>query len=103
RPTTTIAPQALLLMNNQHIREAARSFARGVCPNPQTTTDTAIRAAYRIALTREPTAEELADGIAFVHAQAESYKSAGNGDGRELALADFCQAVMCLNEFVYVD
>ena len=65
--------------------------------------ETAITAAYRLALTRAPTAEELADGVAFVQAQAESYEAAGKGGGRELALADFCQAVMCLNEFVYVE
>ena len=41
--------------------------------------------------------------MAFVKAQAESYKAAGKTDGREVALADFCQALMCLNEFVYVD
>ena len=42
------------------------------------------------------------DGVAFVQGQAESYK-AGKGECRELAIADFCQAVMCLNEFVYVE
>jgi cytochrome c553 len=103
RPTTTIAPQALLLMNNKNIREAARTFARRVCPNRQTTNEAAMNAVYRIALTRAPTAEELADGVAFVQAQAESYTAVGKSDSRELALADFCQAVMCLNEFVYVD
>ena len=35
--------------------------------------------------------------------RAPSYKAAGKGDGRELAFADFCQVLMCLNEFVYVD
>jgi hypothetical protein len=36
-----------------------------------------------------------------VKAQEGSY--AGKADARELALADFCQVVMCLNEFMYVD
>ena len=35
--------------------------------------------------------------------QMESYKAAGKGHGREQALTDFCQTLMCLNEFVYID
>jgi hypothetical protein len=41
--------------------------------------------------------------LAFVTAQAASYQSAGKTDARDLALADFCQVLLCLNEFVYVD
>ena len=33
----------------------------------------------------------------------EAHRAAGQGDGREPALADFCQVLLCLNEFVYVD
>src|SRR5262249_1060818 len=33
RPTTTIAPQALLLMNNPHVRDCARGFARRIDPD----------------------------------------------------------------------
>jgi hypothetical protein len=54
-----------------------------------------------MALARPPKPEELADSTAFVKQQMESYK--GKPEARELALADFCQVLMCLNEFVYVD
>jgi hypothetical protein len=103
RPTTTIAPQALLLMNNPHVRECARSFARRIAPEAQTPVEEAIRAGYRIALTRSPTAEEMADSVAFVKQQLESYKATGKKDAGELGYADFCQVLMCLNEFIYVD
>jgi hypothetical protein len=99
RPTTTIAPQALLLMNNPQVRGYARSFAKRVAPDDQTPLEAAIRQAYRIALARAPTSGELADALAFVGAQAKSYAA----DGRQLALTDFCQVLMCLNEFVYID
>jgi uncharacterized protein DUF1553 len=103
RPTTTIAPQALLLMNNPQVRATARSFARRVAPDAKTSLEDAVKSGYLIALTRSPDSEELADSVAFVKRQMESYKAAGKGDGRELALADFCQALLCLNEFVYVE
>jgi hypothetical protein len=103
RPTTTIAPQALLLMNNPQVRDYARSFARRLAPDAKTSVEDAVRAGYRTALSRDPTADEQTDSVAFVQGQLESYKTAGKADGRELALADFCQVLMCLNEFVYVD
>jgi hypothetical protein len=103
RPTTTIAPQALFLMNNANVRGHAAGFARRLAGHANVTVEEAIKRAYLTALTRYPGAEELADAVAFVKQQAVSYEAAGKRDGRNLALTDFCQTLMCLNEFVYVD
>jgi mono/diheme cytochrome c family protein len=103
RPTTTIAPQALLLMNNPQVRASAKAFAHRVAPDSKTPLEEAVKAGYEIALTRAPDADELAESVAFVKRQMESYKATGKSDAREMALADFCQALVCLNEFVYVD
>jgi mono/diheme cytochrome c family protein len=103
RPTTTIAPQALYLMNNPNVRAYARGFAQRIAPSSTTRLEDAVKAGYLAALTRPPTAEEQADSLTFVKQQLESYQAAGRKDGRELALADFCQVLMCLNELVYVD
>ena len=46
-------------------------------------------------------ADELAEGTAFVKGQEDSYK--GKAEAHELALADFCQVMMCLSEFMYVE
>jgi hypothetical protein len=101
RPATTIAPQALLLMNNPQVRAWAQGFARRL--PAEKSLEKAVIAAYEIALTRTPTKEELADSLAFVRSQLASYQAAGRKEAQELALADFCQVLMCLNEFVYVD
>jgi hypothetical protein len=101
RPTTTIAPQALLLMNNPQVRSYAHGFARRLAAEP--TLEAAVRAGYLAALARPPGAEEVADALAFLKQQIASHQAAGKGDGRELALADFCQVLLCLNEFVYMD
>jgi cytochrome c553 len=103
RPTTTIAPQALYLMNNSHVRGYARGFARRIAPDPKTPLEEAVRMGYQAALGRAPTAAELADSTAFLKAQAADYTVAKKVDARELALTDFCQTLMCLNEFVYID
>jgi len=103
RPATTIAPQALLLMNNAHVRSWARGFAHRIAPAASTPIEVAVVRGYRIALTREPTQQELADSTVFVKAQLASYTAEGRKDAREQALADFCQVLICLNEFIYVD
>jgi hypothetical protein len=103
RPTTTIAPQALLMMNNPQVRGWARSMAKRIAPDGKTSVEDAVKAGYLLALGRPPSAEEHADTTAFVRGQMESYQKDGKNDGRELALADLCQVLMCLNEFVYVD
>jgi hypothetical protein len=103
RSTTTIAPQALLLMNNALVRGCADNFARRVAPSEDSSLQGAVRAAYAAALGRGPTEDELAESVRFIKEQAASYRAEGKSDARHLALADFCQVLLELNEFVYVD
>jgi cytochrome c553 len=95
RPATTIAPQALHLMNNPHVRAAAHGFARKVLGDGKIEDEHAVRLAYQTALCREPTAKELADSLPFIRGRT--------GEARENAMADFCQVLFCLNEFLYVE
>ena len=52
---------------------------------------------------RLPDETEFAAAAAFLAAQEKSYAIDGKADARELALADFCQVLFGLNEFVYVE
>ena len=63
--------------------------------NGTITNAAAVKRAYEMALSREPTKQELADALPFI---AEK-----TGDARETAMADFCQVLFCLNEFLYVE
>ncbi len=103
RSSTTVAPQALALLNNPHVRGYARAFALRVRPNPATPQNEAIDLAYRLALARPPAADELSEDLAFLKSQSEAYRTAGNPDPDLSALADFCQALMGLNEFIYIE
>ena len=103
RPQTTIAPQALLLMNNSHVREAARQFAIGLLPIAMKSPEDAVRTGYLDAVSRQPTSDELANSVAFLGQQKESYLTV-DPHGRLLqSLEDFCQVLFCLNEFIYVE
>lgn len=107
RASTTIAPQALLFLNNPHVRGYARSFAArctaGV--SPASTSADFVARAYNLALGRQPGSMELSDGVSFINAQLESYRAEKKPEAqaRELALTDFCQVLFSLNEFVYVE
>jgi mono/diheme cytochrome c family protein len=103
RPSTTIAPQALLLLNNPNVRNCARAFARRLVPFWSQSPEAALREGYLIALGREPEAEELTDSAAFVTGQLSQHEAALKSNAPELALLDFCQVLLCLNEFVYID
>ncbi|MEI6534165.1 MAG: DUF1553 domain-containing protein, partial [Verrucomicrobiaceae bacterium] len=100
RSSTTVAPQALLLMNNAQIRSSAHAWAKTLAALP---VNDAVKRSYLTALGRPPADQELAMAAAFLQTQSESYKTAGKGDAMELALTDFCQSILSLNEFVYVE
>jgi mono/diheme cytochrome c family protein len=102
RPSTTIAPQALMLMNNPQIRRYARGMAAGLLAREEPLPATLVRA-YRLALARDPSAEELDQAAAFVERQQHSYQSQGQADARVQAWTDLCQVLFCLNEFAYLE
>ena len=102
RPATVIAPQALLFMNSPQVRLAAKELA-ATLQKTSSALDAAVPAAYMAALSRAPAKDEMAKAVAFVQAQEAAYKTAGRADAAQLALADFCQALFGLNEFVYVE
>ncbi|MBI2826580.1 MAG: PSD1 domain-containing protein [Planctomycetia bacterium] len=103
RSTTTIAPQALLLLNNKLVREAARGCAARVAGASEASPSDSVRQAYALLFSRPPTDDELSDGCAFLDEQTRLYATEPHAESRQQALADFCQALLSLNEFVYVE
>lgn len=103
RATTTIAPQALLMINNEAVRSWAENFARGLERIEGGSETDMIRRGYWIAVSREPDETELTALRQFVSEQEQSYIDAGKPEPRHLSLTDFCQVLMSLNEFVYIE
>jgi hypothetical protein len=123
RPSTTIAPQALMFLNSPQVRGYAKGFAKKLLAEPTAgSTAPATNAAkaspaatepaalealvtrgYLTALGRPPAADELRDDAGFLGSQTDSYRAAGNPQPLEAALVDFCQVLMSLNEFIYVE
>ena len=103
RPSTTIAPQALMFMNNQQVRGYARSFAQRLAVDAEESLSKAIVQGYLTAIGRRPSRAELHDSIGFLQQQMVSYTEDKLPNARELALSDLTQVLMSLNEFIYID
>jgi hypothetical protein len=103
RPSTTIAPQALALLNSPQIRDYAHGFARQLVPAYKKSPAAAVKQGYSRAIARSPDDDELRSSLDFLSAQEKSYAAGDQSTAAELALADFCQVLFGLNEFVYVE
>jgi hypothetical protein len=99
RQVTTVATQALTLMNSPFVRAKAEQLAKRVRPDAKVELGKAIEQAYRLAFCRSATDEEKARMTSFIERQARTYAK----NGLDTAMADFCQVLLCSDEFVYVD
>ncbi len=107
RENTTVAPQALALLNDRFVRARALDFAQRVEKEAGPDLEAQVRLAWGLALGREPSMVELESGTAFIDAQLQQRATREPGkpksETQQLALADICQAILALNEFIYVD
>ncbi len=90
-------------MNNPQIRDYARALAGRLKPASDTSLADAVTEGYRITMGRKPGSTELENSVAFIKQQGDSYRTKNKANADELALADFCQAMFGLNEFIYVE
>jgi len=111
RGQSTVASQALTLLNSQFLIKQAEEFADRITKeNPAHTADQAVRLAF----SRLPTENERARIMAFLEEQTARHLQAvtagpenGTSQRQELAhkkaLADLCHMLLSSNEFLYVD
>jgi hypothetical protein len=98
---TTVAPQALFMMNNPFVIDQSTQMARRVLTAQGV--DARIDLAYRIALGRVATPPEKTDIKRYLESYQKSVKSANPKANAELAAwASFCQTLFASGEFRYV-
>lgn len=112
RSESTVSPQALLLINNRHVRLLASAFADRVAsltrivPDSEDASDSGdgdsiesqVDRVYQIALTRLPSETEKRVGVEAI----ETLKTQWGGDHRK-ALETYCHAIINSAAFLYVD
>ncbi|MBW8884515.1 MAG: PSD1 domain-containing protein, partial [Planctomycetia bacterium] len=94
RNITTVAPQALILLNSDFMNQQAAALARrtkaAACCDPYAR----IEALYEYALGRGPTDREIDVALRFLQHW---------NDQDDRTIAELCKIILNLNEFVYVD
>src|SRR5205085_6789948 len=70
RVTTTVAPQALLMLNSPHVRASAKAFAERLRPLAERSLAEAVTAGYERAVGRPPTDAEREASVAFLRQQS---------------------------------
>ena len=88
RETSTVAPQALAMMNSGFVLEQAEAFARRLRSEVGTDPAELVEAGWGLALGRAPTSAERATAL--------GYLARGS-------LPQFCLMLFNTNEFIYVD
>jgi len=112
RNSSTVAPQSLLLMNNEFILTQAREFANRVHSAAGDDSAAQVRLAWQLAFAESPADAQVQSGVAFLTAQTAEFDSAAPpADAVKepptppglRALATYCQALLSSNRFLYVD
>jgi hypothetical protein len=118
RATTTTAPQALELLNNDLVLDWSRSLAGRVLNDGGLSPEAQVDRAYRLAFARTPSDSERKTALDFLARQSSILAErmatdtktplpdnlpAGVEKVRAAALVDLCHALLNSNEFVYVN
>ena len=102
RISTTVPTQSLAMMNSPFVRQQAEKLSQRIRPSKDVPLTTSVDLAYRIAFARVPTESERNQMLTFIEAQ-RTVTGADPATNTEPALIEFCQVLLCLNEFVYID
>ncbi|MCG6156386.1 PSD1 and planctomycete cytochrome C domain-containing protein [Rubinisphaera margarita] len=99
RNVTTIAPQALLLMNSALVLDSAEAFAQRVIESA-TDPEDRIEFAYRVAYGREPSPEESRYVAAFLNDQSTGAETSPAAELKAWSVV--CHGLIAANEFIYL-
>ena len=117
RQESTVAPQALMMLNDPFVLQQSRYFAELLLAEHPNDPEAQIRRAWRLAYNIDPTEQELASTLGYLVTQAEQIRARvasppSNGktasrpleaDPQTAALASLCQALFSANRFLYAE
>ncbi|RLS79774.1 MAG: DUF1553 domain-containing protein [Planctomycetota bacterium] len=103
RATTTVAPQALMMMNSDFVMQAADALAGRVLTTDSTDSER-VKEIYVTCLGREPSNEEISQDLQLIKDTLQTFSSDARSDKDRLTAAwsVACQVVLASSEFVYL-
>jgi len=103
RNSTTVSPQVLLLMNSPLAIGSAQQLAARVVGPPNLDDADRLDHLYMIAMCRRPNSEERRSLLAYLDDYTRGLSADAAEERRRAAWNSLSQAVLMLNEFLYVD
>lgn len=108
RQNTTVATQAMVILNDRFVRTVAHDFAdrlyeRKSFDAPDKFLSQIVTNAFQCAFNRMPSQTEMEWSVNFIDNQIQARYARTKSDVTIEAVADFCQVLFGLNEFIYVD
>jgi len=105
RATTTVAPQALFMMNSELVAQAAHDLASDLLACSTVDDAERIRRLYVRAYGRPPKPAEITRAIAFLSRYSRGLSAMEPVSRERLILAwqALCQTILASNEFVYLE
>ncbi len=115
RQDTTVAPQALAMLNDPWVRSCASTLAERLLEQCGDDDQALIAQSFHWSLSRPPSDSELALGAAYLVGQTQTRAARDDGTAgsdttdshsaavRQQAVTDYCQTLFALSEFLYVD
>lgn len=112
RSSSTVAPQALMLMNSDFVLQQAGFTAQRLRKEAGSFLEAQVERVWRLVYGRSPSREEFRDAVEFLRVQrARLEELAKSAQGKSEAgvltedqpMRSLCQALLSSNEFLYVD
>ncbi|MCW3095570.1 MAG: Protein of unknown function (DUF1553)/Protein of unknown function (DUF1549)/Planctomycete, partial [Chthonomonadaceae bacterium] len=107
RTVSTVAPQALFLLNNPFVLTQTHLLAQRLAKAEPQSSAARIQAAYQRLYGRPATPQEIEIGLAFLARAAKETPTLGSAtsiaEGDLRPWEEYCQLLLCANEFLYID
>jgi len=110
RNSSTVAPQALLMMNSDFVIHQAEHFAQRILRDAGDDSRAQVKRAYELAYGESPSDTEIETAVAFLFEQQTFFalqpkdeKAPPPLTPQQQALATLCQAILSSNRFLYLD
>lgn len=104
RSNSTTVLQSFAQLNSDFVINAAKASASQLLVRvPEQDSPTLVSDAFNMILGRKPALDEAALCIQHLTEQFTAFESENEGEGYQLAVADLCHMLLCMNEFLYIE
>ena len=104
RTVSNVPAQSLILMNDPFVVGQAQAWAKSVLSKPRLSPEARIQSMYETIFARPPAAAEVQRALAFLDQQGQAYGlESGRRVSDQAVWSDFCQVLMNVKEFIFLN